>query len=252
MSDIVWPVGEQLAEQPIEQSWHPRLGWATTRSWRGLDGYVRGQIPYFLAAGIQFSYVPEDGPYSVIRAFLNSAADGSPPANQLLVVWSKKCNDIEKSIYSHPNAQALGGYVLDTIQGAVDDTSRTYQERVAIIRAAAIASNVSPDQAQLMFTDILQGQEIFTFEQHVLMRNVIASEQQDMTPYEANVGRMFSSATIAATELPPTNLFNALPTGYWLKKGAIESQMSDGRWQVFNEWWFTDGTFSRFTYGNPL
>jgi hypothetical protein len=256
-----------IGPNPTLTSWRlekdPTTGFKSVYTWEGSRAAIFGLAT--LVTSDQ-KYVIDDTDKPIYRLIISSPDSGAPDVeNDYVLEWELLGNDVEKSIYEHPNARVLGDKMLTAIKIAIKEvedaallnSSTVYAENETNLAAIAVLLGVSSANALLLFRLIVKGTTSFVASQYVLRRTQTISSRGQVTFSFSNVDKIHTAAQVLASELVPAEVqfsIAAIPeptaqTGYswgWLKKTPTIAQAAGRRFQCVQEYWLEQ--WSTFLY----
>jgi len=233
-------------------SWNPRTGYQQIVVYTGTPDALEAISSSAISNGYSVRYVPDSqGGYSSLEVTYG-AAETQDPAVPLSDEWSLEGNDLEKSIFEHPNALAefeqwpfgLSDPSIAPFRSTVERYVRGEIESLEDELATLINALKRPqilDLAHEMAAILGMGVESFTVSQYVLRRTRIVTSTTDIKPVVTNTGKVYSQAAMESEEggIPATLKFN-LPDGVWLKRTPTVTQYGADKWQIVQEYWHAD------------
>jgi hypothetical protein len=232
-------------ELPILKTWDPRLGWQSTRRWRGTLDTLATAVNTLQASGYRITIEPDpDSPYATLSATVAGPEDGTSPDTSLLTTWALLGNDLEKDTIELPKVQAA----LVTLS---DSGLSNFRKDLQAALDAFTPPDATPFALDAIMTGLyrskLRGVESYAVSQFVLRRTTFASVLASYKPSLANIGRIYTTAALTAAEQIPNTLRFDLPDGYWLKRTPTWEQQDADRAQITQEWWHAE-SYDPFIY----
>lgn len=237
-------------KQSSEISYDPQRGEHLVERWESA-GRNLGSI----AAGYQAlrtAYNFTDSPHkSVIVATLSGPSGGQPEVTT--DTWQILANEIQKDLFEHPTAAALGTDVLTAIAAAIDDKKTLAQ--------AGFTGN-----SRTVFELKRNGTTHYALGQYVLRHTTNVSAGYSVNVADFNVERIYTTAQLLAEATNTNSWVYPLPgrlvhkienlpaptarSGYlwgWRKLPSTETTSSGNRIEITTEYWLEQ--WSTFIYG---
>ncbi len=223
-------------------------GVKATRRFRGLRGELLNMVHYINAPGITWDLEDDDPPFAILEVRFGDAQDGTPLDSAAVTtpIWSMDGNDLEKSLWEHPD---LATWLDDNLpaNGVPDQAWNDVVNELRDLVDGSISledvpwwNNIPEEPARIVGL-MLKKVESFTVSQYVLRRVVIVPGTYSGTMATANANKQFTKTQLQTAEFLPNALFFELPSaGAWLKRTPSMRQLEDGRWEITNEWWHAD------------
>lgn len=252
-----------LSELEPAEEFDPTQGWVRQRRVRGLHGDVKRLIQGLNSAGLRASITPIDGtPMSEARWWVQGLDDGSDEDDSAVVIWSLRRNVDEPSINEHWKSKLVEA----AFPGALAWLESKANEYKAQALAAAQASQLPPappsaisgrlltgasatiDSYARSLVDLwIRGESTFVRFQYVLRKIITVPANSTQKPNNADVGMVYTTAGLQAAYPLPAEVLFTLPTAEWLKVSPEVDQVTNGKFQISDEWWSAD-SYDRFLY----
>lgn len=261
--------GETITGEVRGYSYNPRTGWQQIVVYTGTPSQIEIVSANAISNGYSVRYVPDsNGTYATLEVTYG-AAETQDPAVPLSDEWSLVGNDLEKSIFEHPNLLARqDGWSSDdklifrTIAEAnARGDGQSFIEQLADLEVRQDGAVVLLEEIK---DELAKGVEAFTVSQFVLRHTTVITSNSTIKPNNSNVGKVFKTGspsplknwqgsdveapdiTSDGITIPDTIKFT-MPDGYWLKRTPSVEQYGTDKWQVTQEYWHAD-TYSTFLY----
>lgn len=267
----------------VEVGWDPRLGPTVTYEWRGRITEILLEEARHRALGRKTTRRLNDERTQWILHVTVGAEETQPADEELDDVWSLDWNMIEQDLWLDPRITAIYEALLTPNAASVDENESIRQNWARMVRdvnkyvegeektidsdGEEIALNADRIQVHTtamgftaaMETELVQfidakmrkadAQPTFGW---VLKRTKLIHSGSTIRPNKDNVKRMFSKATLLASEgLTDTEIIGALPDGYWLKLPSRTKRVSFDKWEIEQEYWHAE-RYAYWLYGAPL
>ena len=256
-----------IGPNPTLVSWRlekdPTKGFSSIYTWEGSRAAVFG-LATMVTSDQKYSIDDSDKPlYRIVISSPDSGA--SDVSTDYILEWELLGNDVEKSVYEHPNALALGDKMLTAIKIAIKeiedasvlDSSTVYATNETNLTAIATLIGVSSANALSLFRLIVKGTTAFVLSQYVLRRTQTVSSRAQLQYSYANVEKIHTAAQVWADSTMPEPVRFVISTmtaptaqaGYtwgWLKKTPTLTQAAANKFQSTQEWWLDQ--WSDFLY----
>jgi hypothetical protein len=263
--------GIPIIELKPEISFDPRSGYSIVRRWRGTEYQIDLLATSYEFRGFRVERTPSDnGGKSFLRVYFG-AEETWPPDKPLVDKWSKRGNNLEKSLWSLPkvkaelakvtNPQDYGKVALlkADVEGfakgdtkTTDDKGKSQLLNLAWIDAECNSVGMDLNVIHGLIGAFARGEEAFPVSQFVLMRTQIITFNSTIEPDETNVDKIFTTSGMK-TLFPsiPDKIKNQMKEGFWLKQTPTEDQVASDKIQIEYEWWFAE-YYDPFIYGDPI
>jgi hypothetical protein len=263
--------GVSIIELKPDISFDPRLGYSIVRQWRGTEYQIDQLATFYEFRGFRVERTANNnGGKCSMRVYFGSQ-EGWPADQPIIDRWSKRGNDLEKTLWALPhvrkeldkvtNPDDFGQLALfkADVEGFVrgethttDIDGKRQPLTIAFILAAADSVGMSRDVIKALIGAFARGEEAFLVSQCVLVRTQIIATNSTIEADETNVDKIFTTDGMKILfPLIPEKIKNQMKPGYWLKKTPTEEQTGSDRITVEYEWWFAD-FYDRFIYGDPI
>lgn len=253
-----------LIEQPVDIDYTAKGGWISSRKWIGPARAAVAQ-----AAALQVAHPtrtlklsPKDAGLVELTMTQDALDEKDVPADPNgepeveADNWNLQGQDMEKSLFTHPEVTNLVNYTDWTTNAAgtaikaldwlrlnlpIIEKAGTWVENYDAIPSTAAGGNLKP-----VFQLFMEGAESYTISQWVLSHSgTIASRAQGQFVH-ANVGKQLTGAQMGTLEGLPSALHFATPSGVWIKR--TPSYTWEGSKLSFQiEYWHAD-TASEILY----
>jgi hypothetical protein len=281
----IWPPVNATTDQlvVVEYGHDPRLGPTITYEWRGRLTEILLVQNANIALGRKTVRRLNDERTQWILHVTVGVDETANPDDELDDVWSLDWNMIEQDLWLDPRITAIyealltpNAATLDQNEGIRQNWARMVRDVDAYIKGEektvdsdneevdlnaarikvhtdAMSFTAAMEQELVQFIDAkmrkADAQPTFGW---VLKREKLISSNSTIRPNKDNVKRMFSKATLLASEgLTDTEIIGALPEGYWLKLPSRTKRVSFDKWSIEQEYWHAE-RYAYWLYGAPL
>lgn len=255
----------------------PQNGWITTFYYEGSKtNILLAKVnPAFVANAIEVDTEFPTGQHGKLIVTFASI-DGEERPDILTNIWDLGGNALQQRIFDHPKALELEAahfgwlriiekevedYVTSDISAAfvLQHTFLTTADGSGPGVGAVVSIHNPPstkaDNAAALAKDLLRGVEGYRVPQYVLRNVRTVPASSSLTAVHENVEKLFTTAALQADVIAnydsagiPSELLGTLPSvGYWQKQTPTVEQVSNGKWQLLQEWWYVDD-YSTFLY----
>lgn len=188
-----------------------------------------------------------DGPVRTLTAVYTANVTGTIDPEQYDLLWEFDCNDIEKSLFEYASSAEMASVIKEQV-GYVESGESTY---TGAITAIQIEGGTADDEE--IFALVMAGTDSAPYSAAVIRLNV-TFDKASVSPAISytNINRQYT--TEALVQENPSLLEEPVwlsDSGYWLKRCPRTARRSDGRYQLTQEWWWSED-YSAFIYGAPI
>lgn len=247
--------GKKHGQTRLTYRTHPTDGQSSGLTIEGEASQVKGLIQTYAGTGAETNYEESDGFGRLEVSWPNGSANGTP--EQPVNTWDVDGNDLQKDLFEHWRAQALGQSVINDVQEKLSKTTAADRDSVSIPSGDATA----------LYERYRRGQTAFYVGSPVLKKTMTVSPSYYIPLSLTGMGKVWHGGSIIATE-PTMYLWvrdailkmhdaydngdiEPIPDGYvfgWLKKWPTISQRWGQKVELTQEWWGAVWDVS-FTYG---
>jgi hypothetical protein len=234
-------------------SWNPRTGYQQVVLYTGTQSELDSIASVAKANNYSHRYVPDaSGGYSTLEVTYG-AAETQDPTEALADEWSLLGNDLEKSIFEHPSVTSeQDGWTSEqklNFKSAVEAASRG--DSATTVDMLEELPDGAVQLAESVYEELAKGVEAFPVSQYVLRRSITIASNSTLQPALDNVGKVYSTSGLSASEGVPATLKFSLPDGFWLKRTPSVEPSGVDKWVITQEYWHAD-EYSTFLYGEPV
>lgn len=223
----------------------PRSGYRYVERRSGTPTVIDVDFQAAIAAGYRCRYDPDAGAgYATLEVEIGR--DPSGGTDELSNEWTLVGNDLEKSLFEHPDVKAI--FLADqTPAESVAfrvDVEKVLAGTMTYTKFAAEFAGY-PTQlavANMLLDNMSKGQDTFFLSSFVLRNTIVLPDNYSGTVDISNVNRKYTTAALFAAENISMPLIPALQSiaGEWLKKTPTFEQQGRDKWSVQREWWHAD------------
>jgi hypothetical protein len=226
----------------------PRDGYRYVERLSGTPETIGADFNAAVAAGYRCRYDPDAGAgYATLE--VEVGRDPSGGTEELSNEWYLLGNDLEKSLFEHPDVVAIfkdeqTPEQAATFRADVEAVMRGTKEYSEFITGVPAVSVTVIDR---LIKAMANGQETFFVSQFVLRNTMVLPTNYSGFVDISNVNRKYTTAQLFAAESVAMPLIPALASldGQWLKKTPTFEQQGRDKWRVDREWWHAE-TWSDF------
>lgn len=250
-------IGPSWIEVERSRRHNPLHGWETVVRFHGWDDTAGLFASQLRSEAAEVEVRNLDGPKREITATFHSSLDNSAVADEeeLASTWELSSNLIEESIEKHPRMLALERLYRGSVRWL-----RAYSEaHIAAVEAAAQAGSgtlatgdagvfappssalwtvLQSAQAQAFCERWIAGRRTYSRSQPVLRNRKELPAGSSLRADVRQLGTYIPSRNLSTIGLPAEIRFTLPTTGVWETRAPIVSQMSNGRWEIIQEYWF--------------
>jgi hypothetical protein len=263
--------GIAIIELKPEISFDPRTGYSIVRRWKGTEYQIDLLATFYEFRGFRVERTPNDnGGKSFLRVYFGADETWNPDV-PLIDKWSKRGNDLEKTLWALPHVRAeldkvtnpddygqlalfkadLEGFVRGETQ-TTDVDGKKQKLTIQFILDSANSVGMNLEVIKGLIGAFARGEEAFPVSQCVLIRTQIITTSSPIEADETNVDKVFTTDGMKSLfPTIPNKIKNQMRPGYWLKKTPTEDQVGSDKIQIDYEWWFAE-FYDRFIYGDPI
>ena len=237
-----------LTEQPIEFGWDKKSGQFATRVWQGTEQQCRDAFA-LLTRTIGFSSVnvkQKSGGVWEVSGRIDGAVDddGNPlPEQDIVDTWELTSNRVEKDILETDISavNSLNATDLSTLRGLINgDTTNLLTEPSWVSSGSG-----SPSALYKLIKSGVKSSVVYA---PVISKTQTASNSRVIAASLTNVGVVYTTATLLASESIPASIANNLVastqrtiTGLtfqygWLKNFPVITDTVDGKVNLQQNW----------------
>ena len=205
-------------------------GWQILRRFKGNHDACIAAGTGYANLGYEVSVEPIEGTPKSILTVSESGSD-------LVVesVWTLLANAEDATLWLHPRVSVW------TKAMSIDGLAQ-FRKDVNDILNGETPINIAglPADLQTFIHLLAEGLDTFYLTRWVLRNSRVVAANTSLRPNQANTLRVFTTAELQADESIPPSIIFQLPLGDWLKQCGTTEQLSDGRFQFGQEWWWRE------------
>jgi hypothetical protein len=265
--------GQTLTELQPEISYDPQSGYSVARRWQGSHDEI--ETAAFVYRELNYRTEPqhpENGGYSSLRVYF-SAPDNWSDDRPLADKWTRKGNDLEKSLWYLPKVRAefnkidmtepvnlhnvvlfkndVESYVKGERSTTTVDGKKVNLDWNFLEVNARLGLGIDSTVIRDLIGALARGEESFPVSQTVLMRTLIVHGNSSIKANKENIDKIFTTNGLKASLPIPETIKFELEDGFWLKKTPTTEQIASDKFEINYEWWFAE-QYDKFIYGEPI
>lgn len=254
--------------------WDAVSGWSSEEIYEGTRDALQTLADDLLAAGglQSLRFDPIGGPlWRLVVQY--PARDGSTataptsPNDLITSTWSFPRNDLQRSLWEHPDieAQLLRVSLTNRAKWRADveawargessatdpSTGSTYDLNGDALISVGAALGMDADVLTAFLGDLASGVESYVISRQVLRLVKAGPTASDLALANLNPNRVYTRAALIAEVNPPAWVQAKLQDGFWFKHVSEEEQQGN-RLQITQEWEHAGARYSVFAYGTPI
>lgn len=215
----------------VSTGWDKQTGRFTEKLWEGTESAINGVEAEAVTTADSYQKTPEgSGKWSLtarFNAFVEEGTEETPVSEERL-----RFNEVQKSIYAHPDFQSLSQTEIEAVRQAVQDSN---------------GASFSAPLQQVLYDLILSGIESFLVYQPTVVVTDTASEGFAWNIGFSDYGKIFNTAQMISDADLDSGWKNNLPgvggapSGFvygWLKKPPEIVTVAGNRTQLVQEYEF--------------
>lgn len=282
--------GQSIIQLSTKTRHDPKSGRTSVYRWKGTPIDIEALNEQFVLAGYSTEVDPDDDGGRSVLSVTTSGENPTDARSDAAIsdVWSLNPNVVEKEFWDLPvvkeNLAILANihdrvvlrqlfesfvrgdrYVSDDLmrEGAItqaisqlgnfsdSDQVPLTNDLIELFLSKTGADTPAIQVFEQLLRDLILGAKSYRVPNvYVLGRRRKFSSNTTFKASKKNVGRIFTTAELIAAEPVPDEIRFDLEDGYWLKETPSVNQVENGKWEIFQEWTYTEG-FSPLAYFPP-
>lgn len=207
-------------------------------------------------AGIEHELEPDiNSPMATLTYIVNGADDGSNEDDLVVDLWTLDGEDEQRPIRDHPNSRTLNTASAGIILKIDEQIEQFQKDSISnpsaefVLDPVSIAGLTSGQQAlaQSYVDAILRGADQYSASRWVLRNTKTVSPMTSVRPVMNNVNRIYTTAQLISDYSIPNTILFTLPAGFWLKRTPEVEQLSNGKFQIRQEFVWSE-EYSTYLY----
>lgn len=221
----------------------PRDGWVYVDKQSGTLAQMESAFTAAQAAGYRCT-IDRDEQAGYATVEIEVGRDPAGGTDELTNEWFLLGNDLEKSLFEHPDISGL--FAVD----ATAQQKATFRQDVeAVVTGTKTMAELESgfvEPALSVVRDLVSalslGQETYIVSQFVLRNVIVVPSNWTGSVDVSNINKVYSQSALQSAETIASVLNTAVSSigGYWLKKTPTYEPAGRDKWRCEREWWHAD------------